>query len=234
MNPARKLRIVLYYINWNDSFYFPFIKEHYGKFCERIVMLDNYSTDDSVSIAQKLGFDVKTFGIKGVLDDYEYLNVKNEAWKECRGQGIDYVIVCDADEFICLDNPIGSAPKVTGYNIISETLPKKSVMEINTGSISESYSKQAIFNPDKISEIHFRPGCHFNNISGTVTTEGDCRLLHYRCIGGVERMIKRHDLYRPRMSVANIQHGLGYHYNYENIKKTAEWFLLKSQASELW
>ncbi len=235
MKADKKLRIVLYFINWNDSFYFPFIKEHYGKFCERIVLLDSHSTDNSVQLARDLGFEVRTFGVRGVLDDQHYLDIKNEVWKECRGKGIDYVIVCDADEFVCIDDLEngGSAPKVTGYNMISETLPEKSVMEINTGVLSPEYSKQAIFSPDKIGEIHFGHGCHFNYIKGDITTGGNCRLLHYRCIGGVERLIQKHRQYRARMSTFNKQHGLGFHYNYNEVQKTAQWLAHKSLANQL-
>ena len=60
----------------------PFLKIHYGSFCNKIVMYDNYSTDGSVNFAKKLGFEVRTFGKKGELNDQYYLDVKNNCWKE--------------------------------------------------------------------------------------------------------------------------------------------------------
>lgn len=227
------MKISLYFIQWNDSFYLPFIKEHYAKFCHKIVMYDNHSSDDSVSIAQTLGFEVRTFGQRGQLNDQHYLDVKNHCWKEERGKS-NFVIVCDADEFIIPDKLEGSAPVVTGYNMISENLPENSVIEINTGEYSEGYSKQAIFNPNEINEINYVHGCHRNNIEGNITKEGSCRLLHYRMIGGVERILQKHHEYRQRMSSFNKKHNMGHHYLHEDNQKRVEWDYLKSKAIELW
>ncbi len=232
------MNIICYFINYNDSFYLPFLAKHYGKFCSKIIMFDNYSSDNSVPLAQSLGFEVREFGIKGQLNDQHYLDVKNNCWKEQRGKGIDYVIVCDADEFICIDNVSGDVPKVVGYNMISETLPVNDMLEIKTGSYSESYSKQAIFNPDALREINYVHGCHKNNLvvidPSSLTNIIECRLLHYRQIGGIDRMLQRHAEYRERMSKFNRQHGMGIHYLHSDDAKRNEWNALKADAKELW
>lgn len=229
------MRIVAYFINYNDSFYIPFFAKHYFKFCEKIIMYDNFSTDDSRAIAEALGIHVREFGIKGMLNDQHYLDVKNQCWKEQIGRGIDYVIVVDADEFVCIDNhTTGTAPIVTGYNMISERLPDWEITEINTGGLSENYSKQAIFNPDFITEINFIHGCHLNRMTGRIIREGNCRLLHYRQIGGLKRLLERHAEYRARMSKFNLQHGMGVHYLHSDAEKETEWNSLQSQATELW
>lgn len=233
------MRVVLYFINWNDSFYLPFIKEHYGKFCERIVMGDNNSSDNSVELAIQLGFEVVKFG-GAQLNDQHYLDFKNNCWKECRGKGIDYVIVCDADEFVILPNLKLSetCPECTGYNMISETLPNKSVFEINTGSYSESYSKEVVFSPDRLQEINYVHGCHKNNkilLSPDPLDKRDgIKLYHYRMIGGVDRIINRHAQYRPRMSAFNKKYKMGHHYDHSDNAKVDEWNYLKTQAIELW
>src|SRR6185436_1882712 len=168
-----------HFINWNDSFYLPFIKAHYGKFCQRIVMHDQYSTDASVHIAKFLGFEIRNFGSANQLNDQWYLDVKNNCWKEDRDTA-DYVIVCDADEFITPDILKGTAPKVRGFNMISDHLPEKDIFEIKTGEFSENYSKQAIFSPKYIDEINFVHGCHMNRMQGNIITDGFCRLFHFR------------------------------------------------------
>lgn len=230
------MRIVLYFINWNDSFYLPFIKEHYGKFCERIVMCDNYSTDGSVELAIKLGFEVRNFGYSGQLNDQSYLDVKDHVWKECRGKGIDYVIVCDADEFLMPPiNLTCSIPHVIGYNMVSDELPERNIMkEIRTGSYSEQYSKEVIFSPDKITEIRYGHGCHINHKEGEITQHNTCYLYHYRMIGGVDRLIERHAVYRKRLSAFNLKFQMGSHYLHEDNAKRDEWEHLQSLAIELW
>lgn len=249
------MRIILYFINWNDSFYLPFIKEHYGAFCEKIIMYDNYSDDNSVLLAQQLGFEVRYFGWRGMLNDQAYIDVKNHCWKECRGLNVDYVIVCDADEFLCQSLQFRktvlrhtgrpTAPIVKGWNIVSEEMPKESLFEINTGSYSENYGKQAIFNPDAIKEINFVHGCHANRMSGAVTTYGmSWNLVHFRQIGGIQRMLDRHAEYRPRLSKFNLQYNMGHHYGRPdwtaekiaefNEDKKREWYQLKSEAIALW
>lgn len=237
-------KITLFFINWNDSFYLPFIKKHYGQFCQRIVMFDNHSTDNSRNIAIELGFEVRLFGMKGVLDDQHYLDVKNNCWKEERGNA-DYVIVCDADEFLVIDDLQGNIPVVHGYNMISDRLPVESIFEINTGTPSENYSKQIIFKPEAVQEINFVHGCHKNHLIGIRSLgNGHCRLIHYRQIGGLIRMLERHALYRPRLSPFNKKHNMGIHYgkpewtkemiDSHNEQKRLEWEELKSKAIELW
>lgn len=228
------MRIVCYFINFNDSFYIPFLAQHYGKFCEKIVMYDNYSTDNSVELALSFGMDVRYFGKRGELNDQHYLDVKNHCWKEQRGKGIDYVIVVDADEFVQPFDLRGTAPVVTGYNMISEFLPKKEIGEINTGAYSEGYSKQAIFSPDAIEEIAYVHGCHKNHMRGRITTEGTAALYHYRMIGGVHLLLERHAAYRVRLSKFNRQHNMGHHYLHSDNAKRDEWNFLKSQSKALW
>lgn len=222
----------MYFINWNDSFYLPFIKKHYGRFCQKIVMYDNYSDDDSVEIAKSLGIEVRFFGIPGELNDMHYLNVKNHCWKEERGAS-DYVIVCDADEFLFFGSLARSCPKVIGYNMISDSLPVDDISEITTGYRDIDFDKQMIFDPNKIDEINYWAGCHKNVKSGKIETEGTMYLLHMRHIGGVERLLERHRLYAKRMSKFNRESGAGHQYLHEEDKKRKDWTAWASMAVEV-
>lgn len=230
------MNISLYFINFNDSFYLPFLKEHYGQFCNKIVMYDNYSSDNSENLARSLGFEVRKFGRHGQLNDQHYLHVKNQCWKEDRNKNVDYVIVCDADEFVTGPSKyIGPVPKVKGFNMISDDLPEKDIFEINTGYIDENYSKQAIFNPDFVEEINFAHGCHKNHIKTKGPHEsGPLELYHFRQIGGVQRLIDRHLEYRKRLSEFNKMHRMGYHYMHSDDARRHEFEFLKQNAIELW
>lgn len=246
------MKITCYFINWNDSFYLPFLHKHYSKFCQRIVMYDQYSTDNSRQIARSLGFEIREFGSRSQLNDQWYLDVKNNCWKEERGKDVDYVIVVDVDEFLAISgfgdiHPRGqvTAPIVRGYNMISEKLPVNDIFEVNTGGFSESYSKQAIFNPDAIDEIHYVHGCHKNHINGKIDTGGPVwNLFHFRQIGGLDRMLGRHAQYRRRLSKFNLRHNMGFHYGRPewtleelrafNATKLTEWKELQDKATDLW
>lgn len=223
------MRITLYFINFNDCFYLPFLKEHYGKLCQRIVMYDNFSTDESVEIAKSLGFEVRYFGKRGQLNDQHYLDVKNHCWKEERGNGVDYVIVCDADEFVTVPEQMTcSLPSMDGFDMVSDTLPIETIFEVNTGFLNMNYAKQAIFSPDRIEEINFVHGCHRNRAVGEITRHNDCRMYHFRLIGGVERLIERHKLYQERIGDFNLKHGMGSHYLHAESAKRAEFEYYKS------
>lgn len=236
------MRIALYFINWNDSFYFPFIQAHYGQFCDKIVMYDNLSSDNSYARAKEYGWYYRTFGRKGMLNDQHYLDVKNHCWKECRGKGYDYVIVCDADEFIVPPLDSGNPfPIVNGFDMISDSLPVKNIFEINSGLPSESYSKQAIFNPDVVQEINYVHGCHKHRAvldqhraTGNNLPEQRAQLYHFRNIGGVERKITRHHEYMCRMSEFNKKHKMGFHYEHSDDAKREEWKVLMAQAQVLY
>lgn len=197
-------------------------------------MYDNFSSDNSVDICKLLGIEVRTFGKQGELNDLHYLEVKNNCWKEQKNTGVDYVIVVDADEFLFPDVLKGTAPVVNGYDMCSEDLPIDSIEEINTGVNSINYSKQCIFDPTNISEINYNFGCHSNNIKGLVTRKGRCRLLHFRNIGGIDRLLQRHEEYKNRMSLLNKANRLGVHYTYTNEKKIMEWNTLKDNSKKLW
>ena len=224
------MRVHLYFINFNDSFYLPFIARHY-KFCERIVMYDNYSTDNSVDLAKSLGFEVRMFGRKGELNDQHYLDVKNHCWKESRGVA-NYVIVCDADEFLLADiNTLTcSLPTAEGFNMISNTLPSQYMLEITTGTPDPSYAKQIIFDPNRITEINYVHGCHVNNAQGNITSGQTVKMLHYRMIGGVYRIINRHRVYLHRMSAFNHKHNMGHHYKHSDNQKKEEWATIMNNS----
>jgi glycosyltransferase involved in cell wall biosynthesis len=219
-------------VAWNESETIHLTLKHYSSFCEKVTLFDNYSTDGTPDIARSMGAEVKQFGTPGVLSDDDYLTVKNNCWKKSKAR---WVFVGDADEIIWhphmetelrLQHDLGATIfKTIGWDVVSHYMPNDSFLEITNGYLNENYSKLVVFNPQAIKEINYRYGCHVANPKGEVNyCDEELILMHYRNIGGPQRLVDRHALYRPRMSENNRRFGLGCHYEYTDEQRIKEWF----------
>ena len=95
------MKVWAYVICWNEEVMLPYYLRHYEIFCDKIIIYDNMSTDRSQEIIKAHPkCELRLYDSKGEVRDDLYLKIKNHAWKEARGQGIDYVIVGDTDEFL--------------------------------------------------------------------------------------------------------------------------------------
>lgn len=213
------MTIELYMIAYNEEEILPFVLDYYSGFCSKITVFDNWSTDRTREIAEKYG-EVKVFGRAGVLDDQAYLDVKNHCWK---GSKADFVIVCDTDEVLYHPDLVANLqahPNATifntqGFEIFSHSIPRETLLELTTGVIDNNYSKNIIFSP-KLKEIDFVFGCHVSRPKGLVNY-GAFKpvVLHYRSIGGPDRMVKRYAerSARKKLSAINMRWNLGHHYD---------------------
>lgn len=225
------MKVEFHFINWNDSFYIPFIAEHYGKFCSKIKMFDNHSTDDSVKLAKYYGFEVESFGTNQ-LNDQHYLDIKQHSYKK---SDADYVIIGDADEFVYPVSLTGNFPKVQGYNLMSNEPMKESIDELKFGYPDELYSKRCIVKPSEITELTYQHGCHNAWAKAKKLDEsGFAYLKHARCIFGVEALIERHLQYKSRMSHFNLKFKMGFHYLHEADAKRKEWEINWNKSKVLW
>lgn len=210
-------------VAWQESETIRLTLSHYNSFCEKVTLFDNYSTDGTPDIARDMGATVKQFGTPGVLSDDDYLTVKNNCWKKSKA---DWVIVCDSDEILWPGHQYirqtldklryygTTIPKTVGWDVYSHDMPKTSFLDIRNGFQNGNYSKSIVFNPKEIKEINYRLGCHVCKPTGNVWSSANEEFLvmHYRNIGGPQRLVERHAMYRPRMSQKNRQFGLGVHY----------------------
>lgn len=211
------MKIDCYFLNFNEIDQIRLTIDHYLSFCRRVVVYDNYSDDGSDLVATTRGCEVRKFGLPGVLDDFAYLDVKNNCWK---GSDADLAIVCDADEILYhkdlaavldMEHKRGTTLfRTQGYNMFREDFPRGTYEEIRTGIPDGTYSKSIIFDPKAIREINYLPGCHVARPEGRVEVSlTTLPVLHYRCIGGFQRMLDRHTLYNSRLSERNVRFGMG-------------------------
>lgn len=218
------MKIEAFILAFNEAEVIHFTIRHYQRFCHKITVFDNYSTDDTRSIAKSMGCEVRAFGIDGVLDDREYTKLKNNCWKDSKS---DYIIVVDCDEILCLPHFLNtdiSIYRTLGWNIFSESLPKHDWLDITHGVYDENYSKLVLFNPQKIKEINYVHGCHVANPIGEIVySNSKCPLFHYKHVGGADRVVQRHALYESRKSDWNKRFKAGYQYS-EPAEQTRKYF----------
>ncbi len=220
--------IEAFIIVWNESQTIKLTIDHYKQFCDKITFFDNHSNDGTQEIIKSNGCELNTFGTPGQLEDKEYIKIKNNCWKRSQA---DWVIVCDCDEIIWHDNikevfenADGTIFKTIGFDIFSQHMPKESFLELQRGIPSENYSKLAVFSP-KIKSINYVYGCHVADPVGNIKYCSEkLNLFHYRNIGGANRLIKRHKLYRERLSEYNKRFGLGVHYTYDDERRKQDWY----------
>ncbi len=228
-------------ICWNREDTIHLSIKYYQQFCSRIVIFDNYSTDLTRDIALELGCDVRLFGTKGVLNDQDYLDIKNHAWKSSQA---DWVIVCDDDEILYhpdLEFHLNLAKerghtifKTQGYSMYAELVPRGRWLEVTAGTEDDNYSKTVIFNPKAIKEINYIYGCHqTKKQEGFLSVHPETlMLLHYKYVGGVERLINRHHEYEPRRqkSAINMRWNLGHEYSESDDHKRKQWHELSKKS----
>lgn len=198
---------------FNESDIIAFTIRHYQKFCDKITIWDNYSTDNTPEIALSMGCEVHKFGIEGQLHDGMYLTLKNNCWKN---QDADLIIMCDADEIlIAPPNEIGNFTiwPMEGFNMFSERLPEEDWSEINIGIPDDNYAKHLIFSP-RIKEIGFLPGCHQARPRFPIWGSDKLRVCHYKHVGGVQRVLDKNHVYEKRKSKYNRDHQFGIQYGF--------------------
>lgn len=228
------MKIEAYVMAWNEAETIHLTVKHYQEFCNKVIIYDNFSDDNTREIAIAYGCEVRLFGRQGILDDREYTKLKNNCWK---GSDADFVIIVDADEILWWEDPFkafngAKANKNTifspyGWNVFSEDIPQGTWLDTTNGYHYENYSKMAVFNPYAINEINYIHGCHTANPQGIISHTPSAFnpvLFHYRNVGGYKRLSERHELYRSRMSDWNIRWGAGGHYLEEETKRKNDWY----------
>lgn len=225
----------LYTICWNEEKIIPYFINHYKDFVDKFFIYDNESTDSTIELLSKYdNVEIKTYESGNQIRDDIYLKIKNNEWKKSKGVA-DFVIVCDMDEFLYHENMIEylidmkknnyTLSKVLGFEMITEKFnfnyDYKLTELLKEGIYTHWFNKLCIFNPNKIDEINYSPGCHGAKPIGDVSfTESELKLLHYKNLGleyALDKLIK----YKNRISELNKKMKWGSQYNadIEDAKK---------------
>ena len=221
------MKIHSHILAWNEEKILPYTLDYYSTFCEKIFIYDNMSDDNSDEIYKRYPkVEVIKWDSNNENNEINYINLKTQSYKDrSRNQNVDWVIVCDCDEFLYHPNLIElleeyknrgiTVPKVCGHDMVSEIFPeydgKLLVDKVKVGS--ERYQpmcKNIIFNPDL--DVNYGIGAHSFNCSNAVfSDEEDLKLLHYEFLG--KDYVKKLYIDRAkRLSSFNKENKFGEHY----------------------
>jgi len=220
---------------FNEEKILPFTLDYYSRFCEKIFVYDNMSTDNSDEIYKKYE---KVIVIKwdsnNEINELNYVNIKSNGYKQY-SRHVDWVIVCDCDEFLYhprliekltyyKENGI-TVPRINGHDMVSNNFPEYDgdliTNKIKTGSeVYPPFCKNIIFNP-KLNVQYGIGGHSFQANNAVYSNSPELKLLHYKFLGVnyVENIYKNR---AERLSQFNKENKFGEHYfnvPYEYMKK---------------
>jgi hypothetical protein len=236
--------IYIYTIHWQESVMLKYFLRHYLTFADKIIIYDNDSgyefwLEHNDLLNDKI--EIRTFHSDNEINESNYLAIKNEAWKECKNKGIDWVFVVDCDEIVYNPNMKSELSRLSneGFTMVMPNWCEMITAEIpdTDKQIYESYQqgnyltsghyinnnhKISIFNPNAINNINYEVGCHSCNPIGRIKVFplGDFKTLHYKSLG-IDYLVERYGRLRERLSEENKEKGWGTHYlnSNEEIEK---------------
>jgi len=246
------MKIACYALAYNEEILMPQFIDHYKKFCDKIVIYDNMSTDNTKQIALDSGCEVISWeAVGGGLNDKAYLDIKQNCYKEDR-EDFDWVMVLDSDELYShkdgLDGLVSclekykrqgvTVPKVRGFNMVGEDDNNTDLSKIKKGVPDISYSKRCLFNPKL--DMAWTYGCHpqfgadvLSKVPGLVESEeAEVILYHYKFIN-LPWVLNRHKAYAERLSEFNKSHDLAVHYNYGRNKIKEEYNSILERSEDV-
>lgn len=215
--------ITIFVRTYNSETTLPFfIKFYRTRFnnCQ-IVIYDNESIDNTISIAKKFDCEVHTYCTNGILDLNAGRNIKNKCWKEAK---TDWVLVCDADEMLDINQEQLQKENELGTTIISSEgyqmvnmVDNLDLDNICYGYRDSIYDKIILFNKQKISEMNYTVGCHICSPTGEIKySHSKYRMYHYHFLNPDFISVKYKEAL-SRLSKESIKNGFCSHYMNNDI-----------------
>lgn len=214
MYPKDKYTVDVFAICYNEEHILQSFIDHYkNNFNANITFYDNESNDNSVNIIRENECNLYSFPTDGKMDELTLIAIKNQCWKKSTA---DFVIVCDADEFLEVLTDIEGCTmiKTRGFDMIGD-------IDSRLGVYNQLYSKYIMFSPKHIEQINYNPGCHTCNPIGKIIENETYALLLHRKYISEKHIINRYKKYSQRNSELNRNSGFCLHYdkNTENEVK---------------
>jgi hypothetical protein len=226
-----------FFVCYNEENILPHMLRYYSTFCEKITILDNNSTDNSVEIINSFpNTDVIPFDSNESFHDGVHIKLKNNVWKSSVGYA-DYVILGDTDEFLYHENMIDFLIKAKengvtlfkpeGYHMIANPElvlePNDNILDhVKDGVRTPVLDKMMMFDCNKITEINYGFGCHHANPVGEIVLNNDLKMLHYKFLG-LKDYLYKNKIRAERLSGFNKENGFGLYYMYSDDEHIADY-----------
>lgn len=181
----------------------------------QFVVYDNYSTDGSPNIAQRLGMVVTQYDTGGTMSDMHLQQIKNNAFKQHRG----WNIVVDMDEWLDITERDliqeyyrGTTVITThGYHMVN-TSGTPDYAQITTGFYDRNYDKLVAMNSALVTEMNYIMGAHMARPEGLIRySERHYTLRHMRYMDAND-MVARYKHFESRRSDHNRANNYSVHY----------------------
>jgi len=221
----------------NEAYMIPYFVRHYRNCfpnCE-ITIFDNESTDETAQVSQGLGCKVIPINSGGYVEQI-LLNTKNEQWKSSQA---DWVIVCDTDEFLQLNQAELERLDQSGVTIVRT---RGFDMVGNNGNPDEItdkypnawYSKSICFKRSAIENINYLPGAHHCEPTGEVRwSSSTYELFHYKFLS-LDLTLERIKSRCERTTDENREKGHARHYFEFKEEKIRREFAQAWRKAILW
>lgn len=191
------MTVHVFSIVWNEQYMLPYFLRHYSTFADRIFIINDHSTDNTVQIAKAHPkahpkVQLLDFGYSRGLNEDDFSRCFEESYKKYSRGLADWVMCVDADELIYNKDIIGALTnarqqgrrvlKTTGYTMMSEKLPSTSGQiyeESPYGLRARGYDKEIVFDPEL--DVKLSDGRHSIEVAnGQKPVKAKLALLHYR------------------------------------------------------
>jgi glycosyltransferase involved in cell wall biosynthesis len=215
------IKVSIFIACYNEEIILPHTIAHYKKYIPsaEFIIFNNYSTDGTADLAESFGCRVVYWNTNNEIDEFKLVELKNNCWKHIQ-EG--WVVVCDADEWLCVDEKAikeedkkGSTILSTyGVDIIAES--KSSILNdlnlhIQSKAIkNDHFNKNICFKPSQIKDINYEVGAHGCSPFGNVIYGSTYLLKHMNWMGLRYKLSKNKIRYERSERMRNL--GLDIHY----------------------
>ena len=210
--------ISVFVMVYNEEKILQFFIDHYRKRFPGclIDVYDNESTDSTAKIARDNDCVVRPYYTAGQVNDDILRGHKNNVWRNAE---TDWVLVCDADELLDIDEcalkkeaAAGTTAIVgTAYDMVN-LVDSFDYASIKHGIRNSGYDKLMLFDKSHVSSVDYEYGAHRSHPKGNVRRNAtEYLMLHYYFID-VEYAVQKRRYTDARMSKLNRVYGLGCQY----------------------